>query len=130
MPPLSQHPRGRLLESDLCDVASTLCLLNQIDAVVEKDGEKAASKEVRAIVRKEVSGHKSGARELFVPGKVIYAYHDGVEREGYHGAISDGTLPMIKTIVMASSMITDHLTDGYESAIAGMMKKKSRSDKN
>lgn len=106
-----------------CASVGNLVTLNEglveLDKVIQRDGQAKAAQVAFETLKCAVDSHKPTSKELFVPGKVCYAYHDGHGR--YHGVVSDGTLPIIKTIQISSTMITDHLGDGYTAAVSGLV---------
>jgi len=100
-----------------CASVGNLVVLNEVLNEIDKLGAEGG-KGVEKITKTAVQNHKAGSKELFVPGKVIYAFHDTAGK--YDAVVADGTFPMLKTIHISPTMITDHLGDGYTGALAGL----------
>ena len=104
--------------------AATQVLSGFIDGTLEilkAKGPEAAQAAVVALSKRVLSERKELPADLYVPGKVLYAYADG--KGQYHAAVHDGTLPMLASIMPASTLITDHLGDQYITAVKGVQPK-------
>ena len=83
---------------------------------LRKEGKTAAMHSVIRLLKETVTMRKElPETDLYVPGKVLYAYSDG--HGMYHAAVHDGTLPMLATIMPAATLITDHLSEPYLRAL-------------
>ena len=118
----SEYVLSVALQTDVVTVASlgNLRIMGQtlkgMDEIYQKQGYEKAKESADTVVEQCVSKYKPDMKDLFVPGRVVYIYHDG---QGVYESIEgQGDLPILKAITMSPTMIDDHLTGkGYIPAI-------------
>ena len=78
-----------------------------------------AVEEYPSLVAKSIKAHLDDHKDLFVPGKAVYVYHDGAGN--YGSAVGMGDLSVLKNITLCGTMVDDHLLTPYATAIKGAL---------